>query len=253
MEWVRIFAKLAEKLRAATEDHGYTCDSCGKEIFCYPVHRLCDVCQAKMPRIGDKFCEKCGRARVSDGVCLDCKAGVPNFTQGFMPFVYSGQAASMVNRMKINAPTLALFFGEEMARTFAARYGGEKSEPLLIIPVPMTAAAKRQRGYNQAERLAGALCKELKRLGFTAEIDEEILQKRRETAQQKHMSFQERIDNVAGAYHVHKRKACKGRTILLIDDIMTTGSTGSECARRLIGAGATAVYFLAATALSERK
>lgn len=250
---MHIFARIAEKLRAATEDHGYTCDSCGKEIFCYPVHRLCKECESKMPRIGDKFCEKCGRERVSDGVCLDCKARVPKFTQGFMPFVYRGAAAAMVNRMKMNAPILALFFGEEMARTFAERYEGEKSEPFLIVPVPMTATAKRQRGYNQAERLAKALCKELIHLGFIAEMDEEILQKRRETAEQKHMSFQERADNVAGAYHVHKRKACKDRAILLVDDIMTTGSTASECARRLLGAGAAAVYFLSATALSERK
>ncbi len=250
---MHIFARIAEKLRAAAEDNGYTCDNCGKEIFCYPVHRLCEDCEDKLPRIGDKFCEKCGRERVSDGVCLDCKAGVPKFTQGFMPFVYRGEAAAMVNRMKISAPTLALFFGEEMARTFAARYDGEKDEPFLVVPVPMTAAAKRQRGYNQAERLAKAVCKELTRLGFIAETDGDILQKRRETAQQKHMSFQQRADNVAGAYHVHKRKACKDRQILLVDDIMTTGSTASECARRILGAGASAVYFLAATALAERK
>lgn len=250
---MNIFAKLAEKLRAATEDYGYACDHCGAEIFCYPVHRLCQKCEDKMPRIGDKFCEKCGRESVTDGICLDCKARTPKFTKGVMPFVYRGEAAAMVNRMKIDTPTLALFFGEEMARTFAARYDGEKDEPLLIVPVPMTVAAKRQRGYNQAERLAKAVCKELTRLGFTAETDCEILQKRRETAQQKHMSFQQRADNVAGAYHVHKRKACKDKHILLVDDIMTTGSTGSECARRLLGAGAAKVYFLAATALSERK
>ncbi|MBQ7770840.1 MAG: ComF family protein [Clostridia bacterium] len=250
---MNIFAKIAEKIRAATEDHGYVCDHCGEEIFTYPVHRLCKNCEDKMPRIGEKFCEKCGRERISDGICLDCKARVPNFNQGIMPFVYRGEAAAMVNRMKIGQPTLALYFGEEMARTFAARYDGEKDEPLLIVPVPMTAAAKRQRGYNQAERLAKAVCKELTRLGFTAEVDTEILEKRRETAQQKHMSFLERMDNVVGAYHVHKRKACKDRRIILVDDIMTTGSTASECARRLTGAGASAVYFLAATALSERK
>lgn len=250
---MRIFAKIAEKIRAATEDHGYACDHCGAEIFNYPDHRLCKNCEDKVPRIGEKFCDKCGRERVSDGVCIDCKANAPKFEKGMMPFVYRGLAAAMVNRMKIDTPTLALFFGEEMARTFAARYDGDKEEPLLIVPVPMTAAAKRERGYNQAERLAQAVCKELSRLGFTSEMDADILQKRRETAQQKHMSFSERADNVAGAYHVHKRKVCRDRRIVLIDDIMTTGSTGSECARRLTGAGATAVYFLAATALSERK
>lgn len=247
-----VFAKLADKIRAATEERGYTCDLCGGEIFDYPVHRLCQNCMDKMPRI-ERFCQKCGRERVSDGVCLDCKARIPQFTQGFMPFVYRGRAAAAVNRMKTGAPSLALFFGEEIARVFAARYDGDREEPLLVLPVPMTVAARRERGYNQAARLAEAVCKELVRLGFIVETDGDVLQKRRETAQQKHMSFTERADNVAGAYHVHKRAACKGRKILLVDDIMTTGSTGSECARRLFGAGASAVYFLAATALSELK
>ncbi len=248
-----IFAKLAEKIRAVMGNHGYTCDCCGAEIFTYPAQRLCDPCMDKMPRIGGKFCEKCGRERVSEGICIDCKAKAPNFEKGIMPFIYHGPAAAMVNRMKIGAPSLALFFGEEMARTFAMRYDGDREEPLLIVPVPMSLVAKRNRGYNQAERLAQAVCEELNRLGFTAEVGVDILQKHRDTAQQKHMSFAERSKNVAGAYHVHKRRECRDRKILLVDDIMTTGSTGSECARRLMGAGATAVYFLAATALSERK
>ena len=250
---MKFFARIAEKIRKATEDYGYVCDNCGAEIFSYPVHRLCEKCEENMPRIGDKFCEKCGRERVSDGVCIDCKANAPKFEKGIMPFTYRGQAAAMVNRMKIGAPTLAQFFGEEMARAFAERYEGEREDTLLIIPVPMTAAAQKVRGYNQAERLAQTVCKELNKLGFSAEMGVDVLQKRRETAQQKHMDFRSRADNVAGAYHVHKRSVCKGRRIILVDDIMTTGSTASECARRLMGAGAAAVYFLAATALSERK
>ena len=248
-----IFSKIADKIRAAMDEHGYVCDNCGEEIFCYPTYRLCQKCEDKMPRVGDKYCDKCGRERVADGVCLECKARTPKFEKGIMPFIYRGQAAAMVNRMKIGEPTLARYFGEEMARTFAARYDGDREEPFLIVPVPMTAVAKRERGYNQAERLAEKVCKELIRLGFSAELDLDVLQKRRETAQQKHRGLLERADNVAGAYHVHKRKACKDRRILLIDDIMTTGSTGSECARRLMGAGAKVVYFLCATALSERK
>ena len=248
-----IFAKLAKKLRAATEGHGFTCDSCGAEIYTYPIHRLCEDCERKLPRLREKFCEKCGRELVSEGVCIDCKANAPKFDKGMMPFVYSGLAASMINRLKIGEPSLAPFFGEEMARTFALRYDGERTESFLIVPVPMTAAAQKKRGYNQSERIAETLCRELNELGFHAELDTDVLRKHRDTAQQKHMNFKERALNVKGAYHVHKRKLCRDRKILLVDDIMTTGSTGSECARRLLGAGASAVYFLAATALSERK
>ena len=84
-------------------------------------------------------------------------------------------------------------------------------------------------------------------------VDTEILQKRKETSPQKQMSYTERMQNVSGAYHVHKRKECKGKTLVLIDDVITTGATSSECARILLGAGAKAVYLLASSALIERR
>ena len=105
----------------------------------------------------------------------------------------------------------------------------------------------------EAEELSETLCKRLQESGYGAELDTQILQKTRETAQQKHMDRKERQENVAGAYHVHKRKECRDRTIILVDDIMTTGATGSECAARLLGAGAKEVIFLVAASLPEMR
>ena len=100
--------------------------------------------------------------------------------------------------------------------------------------------------------MAEIFTESLKEKGFHIELDVDILQKTRDSAPQKRMDFRERKANVSGAYHVHKRKACRDRIIILIDDIMTTGATGSECAERLYGAGAKEVLFFAATALPER-
>ena len=86
-----------------------------------------------------------------------------------------------------------------------------------------------------------------------AELALDVLQKKKETGMQKHMSRKERAENVKGAYHVHKRAVCRERTVLLIDDIMTTGATASECAQRVFGAGAREVFLLTAAALPERK
>ena len=111
----------------------------------------------------------------------------------------------------------------------------------------------RERGYNQAALLAERLEELLHEKGYRVELRIDVLVKTRETAQQKHMGSSSRALNVAGAYHIHDRKGCRGRTVVLVDDIMTTGSTGSECASRFISAGAEQVIFLTGASLPEQK
>ena len=121
---------------------------------------------------------------------------------------------------------------------------GEGTGELLLIPVPLTQKRVSERGYNQAVLLAEKLEELLQQKGYRVELRLDILEKTRETAQQKHMGATSRNLNVAGAYHIHDRKSCRGRTVVLVDDIMTTGATGSECADRLKRAGAKSVYLL---------
>lgn len=251
---MKLFVNLRQKIRQYFANHGYTCDLCGKEIFDYANHRLCEACESKMPVNEGKVCPKCGRHTLAEGVCLTCKAHMPAFTQGFSPFVYKGKAAGLVNRLKNGQPHLGLYLGEKTAEYFLKHHPVQADEqPFLVVPVPLTEKRTRDRGYNQAEELAEAICMVLNRQGAEAELDFELLQKTRETGQQKHMSALERMENASGAYHVHKRKACQGRTVLLVDDILTTGATGGECARLLKNAGAKAVYFLTPTAVMENK
>ena len=152
-KWKESFIAWAQRKIAA---HGYTCDGCGVEIFAYPTYRLCENCTAKLCRSGEKVCPKCGRKTIVEGVCLDCKRELPKFTQGLSPFVYQGESASFVNRLKNGDPRLANYLGEEMAEYFVQKLPelrGEES-PLLIVPVPMTDKGRKLRGYNQTEYLA---------------------------------------------------------------------------------------------------
>ncbi len=238
-----------EGLRKGDLRRGYACDACDKELFDYPAHRLCVACEKKMSAV-ENPCERCGRQLVSEGLCLDCKATPPKFTKGVSPFIYQGLAASLVNRLKNGNQRFAAYLGERMAEKF---FPFVSDASLLIVAVPATKESVLRRGYNQAERLAESVCDSLRKRGVAAEIDFEILQKIRETKPQKRISRKERAENVRGAYFLHKRKSCKDRVILLIDDIMTTGSTGSECAKKLFSAGAKAVYFLTAASLPENK
>ena len=249
---------LKKKIRAYFLSHGFSCDACGAEIFDYPKHRLCEACESKMRPNNGRICEKCGRKTLAEGVCLSCKSRLPRFTRGMSPFVYRGESASFINRVKNGNPVLAHYFAENMAEYFLKAYENAgnyvaNGEVLLVIPVPITQERRRERGYNQAEELAQTFCERLQEEGLSVELRMDVLEKYRDTAQQKHMDYFSRIENVAGAYHVHERKLCRDRTVILIDDIMTTGATGSECASRLLSAGAREVIFLVAASLPEMK
>lgn len=258
------FQRFLEKLRKGSLESGYVCDACGGEIFDYPAHRLCAACEDGLTENKGKTCAKCGRKTVADGICLNCKRDLPAFERGASPFVYRGKVAAYINRFKKGESRLTYYFGEKMAETLLARIicpnadksnalGVDESNPILLVPVPLTEKRKAERGYNQAERLAEAVQKRLVECGIPTELDVELLQKVRDGEEQKHSGYQARKENVLGAYRVENRKACKDRIIVLIDDVMTTGATGYECADRLLRANAKQVFFLTAASLEEQK
>ncbi len=253
LQMIKWLNERLERLRKGLLERGYACDVCKREIFDYPTHRLCESCERKLPKV-TKPCPNCGRERRAEGLCLDCKVLPPTFTRGISPFIYKDEGGVIVNRLKNGQPELSAYLGERMAETFLEKCGGEIADrSLLIVAVPMSKEKVRERGYNQAERLAEQVEKQLKRLGVLAEIDFSVMEKSRETVAQKKMTRRERAENVQGAFGVKDRSRCKGQTVILVDDIMTTGATGNECARKLFSAGAERVYFLTATSLMEPK
>ena len=158
-------------------------------------------------------------------------------------FVYGGEAARLINRLKNGERFLSRFFGERMAEVW--KNSGLCAD--AIVPVPLTTEKERERGYNQSAELAKVLSEE------TGIKYRNILVKLRETSPQKELSFRERAENVKGAYRAAEKKACRGLKLLLADDVTTTGATGCECAAALLAAGAQEVFFLTATSLPEKK
>ena len=244
---MKVWTKIENKLRAYAKGRGYTCDCCQKEIFDYPYHRVCDACANNLHR-AELVCEKCGRQTVTRGICLTCKSNIPLFTQGFSPFVYYGDTASIINRVKNGNRRLAFFLGEEMAKTLMSSF---PDGDVLLVPVPLTKTRYKERGYNQAVELAYSVYAYLQKHNYSASLELNALEKTRESGEQKHLGFIDRARNVLGVYHLSKRKIFEGQAVVLVDDIMTTGATGSECARLIRGAGASAVYLLTAGALPE--
>lgn len=249
--WERIRERL-DKYRKYRAMNGCTCDHCGREIFTYPRQRLCDNCLEKLPETSFS-CPKCGRKTGSEGVCLNCKARMPQFSFALSAFPYEGICASLINRFKNGSAYLAYFFAEAIVPVLheALRQKNIDIADCILTCVPDRKEGRRSlrgRRYNPAEELLKRVCEV-----NGAEYDGEIMAKSRETSPQKRMNAKERFENVRGAYRVHKRKACEGKTVLVFDDILTTGATGDECARVLLAAGAKRVIFVTAVTVPERK
>jgi ComF family protein len=109
----------------------------------------------------------------------------------------------------------------------------------FIIPVPLHSSKRSERGFNQAELIARAA---VRRLLETVETAMGALVRQRATISQLGLSREERIANMRDAFRVRERRRVQGRIVIVVDDVMTTGTTLSECARVLKQAGAERVW-----------
>jgi ComF family protein len=112
---------------------------------------------------------------------------------------------------------------------------------VLVVPIPLHRAKQRQRGFNQAELIARAALKHCP-VGIRFELNPHLLERRRVTQSQIGLTQQQRRANLRGAFKVVKPEKIAGREILLVDDVFTTGTTVSECARVLRRAGAAEIW-----------
>ena len=110
-----------------------------------------------------------------------------------------------------------------------------------MIPVPLFKAKRHQRGFNQAELIARAALK-FHPAGERLQLRTDILLRKRDTQSQIGLTSHQRRENLRGAFAVARAAEVTGREVLLVDDVYTTGTTASECARVLRRAGATQVW-----------
>ena len=177
---------------------------------------LCDKCRKTLPYTGERA--------VVDG----------RFGSAAAPLYYEGAVREALHRYKFQGVTAyAGVFGRLVADCIRERLAGEYE---LISWVPLSSQRLKERGYDQARLIAMAAALEL------GDVAVETLRKRKDVAPQSATgSLEKRRANISGAYEVIDPELVEGRRILLIDDIITTGATVSECARTLGMAGAESV------------
>ena len=189
-------------------------------------------------------CLSCGSmAKVRDGLCEKCREKLRPAPAGGRPgfgwiddlrcvYAYDGPARELIRKMKFRGEydLPVRLFAREMARLYAE--AGWKAE--IVVCAPASRKTLRRRGYNQAEKLARRTAKELK-LPFV----QDALKKKRGVRSQVGLNAQQRIENMQGAVLPGKHAgAVEGKSVLLIDDVLTTGSTAEACAKALREAGA---------------
>ncbi len=186
-------------------------------------------------REGDLMCESCRRS-FPPRLDPDAIPRLPGIRAARAVWPYEGNVREIVRRYKYNGlRSLAPVLASEMA------YVSREWDPAigLIVHVPAHPARLRERGYDQSELLA----RELSRMMGIRAVP--ALERVRETAvQARAMNSAERSENVRGAFHVPDPEQIRRATVLLIDDVLTTGATLKEAARALRRAGARNVYAL---------
>jgi ComF family protein len=206
---------------------------------------LCGACWVAIPRLSRSACERCGLplapllAAVEAGAdattplrCGACASSPPSFDYARAAAVYSGTLREALHAFKFGGK-------QALARPLAALILEEcgawiPPDVEALVPVPLAPGRERDRGFNQARLLAERLGRAL-----GIRVQRRWLRRARPTRPQSELGADERRENVRGAFRASA--AARGRHVLVIDDVLTTGATAAECAIALRAAGARAV------------
>ena len=204
---------------------------------------LCRPCLNACAEAASPLCPFCGRPFGSGGgedhACADCLAAAPLYDIARALYIYQDPVMTAVHELKYRKKTyLARSFGPLLA-SYAATWLGSHGDALVAMPVPLHPRRLRERGFNQSLLLARHVAA---RLG--ADLDCLSLRRTRFTQPQTGLTGEERKKNVRKAFAVVEKAAIRGSSVLLIDDVATTGSTLNECAGALKKAGVKEVLCL---------
>jgi ComF family protein len=206
-------------------------------------HHFCPDCLNGFLRISPPLCPICGKPFESfseeNHLCEECMRKRPFFNSLGAPYLYQGGIMDAIHQMKYAGKTyLAKSLGPLLA-SFASKWL-DKTEGLLMMPVPLHPKKLRERGFNQSLLLARIMTPLL-----DTELDFLSLRRVIYTRPQTGLNSDERKRNVRRAFAMIGQRDFKGKTVILVDDVATTGNTMNECARVLKKAGCKKVFCLA--------
>lgn len=232
--------KVAELARAAIDlVYPRQCQVCGEVRHCDRFAFLCNPCYEQAFWIQPPYCEKCGlpcSGRIDHPFsCPHCHDLALHFDRASALVRFRGVVRHAIHALKYKRQ---IFWVKALHGWMGAGLEGRdfREEVDLILPVPLHPVRERERGFNQAVLLSRELSRQCR-----IPVRRRALARTRLTETQTHFDREERLANLRGAFEVRLPDEICGRRVLLVDDVLTTGSTASECARVLRKAGATSI------------
>jgi ComF family protein len=187
---------------------------------------LCAACDGDLPRLAGLRCPRCALDSPRGEVCGRCLSEPPHYDATVAALGYEFPADALVHALKFRGElALAAFLGKELSRLVSGL------ETDYVVPVPLSAARLRQRGYNHAAEIARHIARK--------KLELSLCERGRDTPPQMDLPFAERQRNVRGAFR--STRAIAGAAVAVVDDVMTTGAALNEVARALKEAGAARV------------
>lgn len=207
------------------------CAGCGRR-----GEQVCPACRPSIPWLGTEVCPACASPSRLGRICRPCGEGRLALDGARAACRFEGIARTAIHDLK--------YRGVRGRAALLGRLAAEAVEqrPVavdLLVPVPLSAARRRRRGFNQSALIADEIGR---RIGVT--VVEGCLERIRDTPPQVGRSAAERRENVVGAFRCREPATVSGRRVALVDDVMTTGSTLSAGAEALKSSGAVRVYAL---------
>lgn len=198
---------------------------------------ICKKCKSKVKFVSGPLCYKCGKPLENDTIeyCSDCKKRRHFYKQGMSVFEYKSVSDAIYRFKYKNRQEYVDYFGEQMARYLGQKIKATGAQAL--IPVPIHKTKYRKRGYNQAELIARSLSNHIR-----VPVENGLIYRQKNTKPLKDLAPAERNINLNGAFKL----ACNGvklETIVIIDDIYTTGATIDAMSQELMKAGVKNIYF----------
>ncbi len=210
------------------------CAFCGEDLEFSNRYCTCQECLKKITFNNGKMCQKCGKPLINH-TCVNCLHTKHFFKLARAPLVLDGIVRKAIHDFKFNnLSSLATIFAEYMYDEYS--HFNVKFDAIVAVPLHVTRLKKR--GYNQAHELVKALNKRIK-----LEDLSDCVIRCKNTVSQTGLNRDERVSNVSSAFKVVDNKF-KGKTILLVDDVVTTMSTVNAVSKVLIESGTSSVYVL---------